>query len=196
MPTFLYDGWADVWRTILVGVVGYVYLLCLVRWMGKRTLSEFNVFDFIVSVALGSTLASAMLTRDVSLMEVVAAFAALVGMQFVFAMLTIRSGRLNRIINGEPSLVFHGGDFLRARMRHVRVTEEEVRAAIRDAGFGTVRDVAAVVLETNGTFSVIAMERMGGGTSLADVSGAAERDVGAKPEHTAGGAPGPEEARG
>ncbi len=55
----LFSGWNPVGRTVVLGALGYVGLLILLRLSGKRTLAKMNVFDFVVVVALGSGLASA-----------------------------------------------------------------------------------------------------------------------------------------
>jgi len=73
------------------------------------------------------------------------------------------------VINGEPTLVLYRGEFLHKRMQKERVTEEELRVAIRSKGFGDLDFANSVVLETDGTFSVISDP--GSSSSLRDVSG-------------------------
>jgi uncharacterized membrane protein YcaP (DUF421 family) len=68
---------------------------------------------------------------------------------------TARWGWVRRTVTGEPALLFHRGQFLDAALRRARVTPDEIRAAVRSAGYATPDDVEAVVLETDGSFSVI-----------------------------------------
>ena len=65
-PLFL-DNWQTLLRTLIVGVSAYVSLVLLLRISGRRTLSKMNAFDMVVTVALGSTLATILLNRDVAL---------------------------------------------------------------------------------------------------------------------------------
>ena len=65
----LFDSWAGVGRTIVVGILAYIALVSLLRVSGKRTLSKMNAFDLVVTVALGSTLATILLSKDVALAE-------------------------------------------------------------------------------------------------------------------------------
>lgn len=53
-----FDSWSDILRIILVGAASYTTLVAILRLSGKRTLGQLNVFDFVVTVALGSTLAT------------------------------------------------------------------------------------------------------------------------------------------
>lgn len=65
----LVDGWSTLGRTLLVTVLGYTALLVAVRLGGKRTLAKLNAFDWIVTVAFGSALASVATSQDVSVAE-------------------------------------------------------------------------------------------------------------------------------
>jgi uncharacterized membrane protein YcaP (DUF421 family) len=127
----------------------------LLRLSGKRTVAKWNAFDLIVTVALGSALATPILSGDVSLIKGVAAFAALIGAQFTITWLSVRVPLVRQAIKSRPALLVRNGDFQREMLRRQRVTEDEVRTAIRRRGFGDVREVRAVVLETDGSFSVI-----------------------------------------
>lgn len=144
------------WRTAVVGVIAYVVLLLFLRASGKRTLSKMNAFDFVVTVALGSTLATILLSRDVSLLQGAVALGLLVLLQFVITWTSVRWAWVRRMVTGEPTLLLSQGRFLPAALRKARVTEEEVHAAVRASGKDGIDGVRAVVLETDGSFSVIA----------------------------------------
>jgi uncharacterized membrane protein YcaP (DUF421 family) len=64
-----FDDWSGLLRVLIVGVCAYLSLLVMLRGSGKRTLDKLNAFDFIVTVALGSTLATVLLSSDVALVE-------------------------------------------------------------------------------------------------------------------------------
>jgi uncharacterized membrane protein YcaP (DUF421 family) len=150
-------GWAGVIRTILSGALAYFILILMLRVSGKRTLAKMNAFDFVVTVALGSILATITMSKDVALAEGAAALGVLIGLQFLVAWLSARLKTVSDLVKAEPALLFHRGEFLHAAMRRERVAEDEVRAAIRNAGHAAFEKIEAVVLETDGSFSVIAM---------------------------------------
>jgi uncharacterized membrane protein YcaP (DUF421 family) len=150
-----FDSWYDLLRILVVGACAYLGLILLLRVTGKRTLSKMNAFDLIVTVALGSTLATVLLSGDVSLSEGLLAFALLCGLQYAVAWLSVRSERFQGLIKAEPSLLFLRGRFLANALRRERVTEEEILAAVRSQGIAQLSQVAAVILETDGSFSVI-----------------------------------------
>ncbi len=139
----------------MVGVLAYLALVALLRVSGKRTLSKLNAFDLVVTVALGSTLATILLSKETPLAEGVLAFALLIGMQFVISWLSVRSAKVSGLVKSEPALLLYRGTLLSEALRRERVTEEEVRAAVRSAGFASLKTVAAVVLETDGTITAV-----------------------------------------
>jgi uncharacterized membrane protein YcaP (DUF421 family) len=150
-----FDGMAGLVRTAVVGTLAYASLILLLRWTGHRTLSKLSAFDLVVTVALGSTLATVLLSKDVALAEGVLGFALLIFLQFAVTSLSVRSPRFEGWIKGEPKLLFHRGRFLADAMRRERVTEDEVRAAIRQQGLGEPDAVCEVILETDGSMSVV-----------------------------------------
>jgi uncharacterized membrane protein YcaP (DUF421 family) len=150
-----FDSWSGILRTVVVGVLAYVTLIALLRVSGKRTLSKMNAFDLVVTVALGSTLATILLSSDVALAEGVAAFALLIGLQYLVAWLSVRSPAVAHIVKSEPSLLVYRGQTLDEALRAQRVTRDEILAAVRSQGKASLESVEAVVLETDGSFTII-----------------------------------------
>ncbi|MDP1667121.1 MAG: DUF421 domain-containing protein [Methylobacter sp.] len=142
-------------RVVIVGTLAYLSLVLLLRVSGKRTLSKMNAFDLVVTVAIGSTLATVLLSKDVALAEGVVAFTLLIGLQYVITWLSVRSRRVENLIKAEPSLLYFNGRFLHEALKGERVTEAEVRAAVRSQGSSEMESVAAVVLETDGSLTVL-----------------------------------------
>lgn len=164
-----FGNWWGLLRVIIVGVSAYASLIVLLRLSGKRTLSKMNAFDLVVTVALGSTLATVLLSKDVPLAEGVLAFALLIFLQFAIATLSIWSKPFRQLVKSEPALLFHKGEFLRRTMKAERVVEDEIYAAVRSQNFTSLEEVFAVVLETDGTFSVLANSNQDTATSLKNV---------------------------
>jgi uncharacterized membrane protein YcaP (DUF421 family) len=102
-----FDNWYGLLRVVVVGVSTYVCLVVLLRSTGKRTLSKLNAFDFVVTVALGSTLATVLLSSMVSLAEGVTALALLTGLQYVVTCASVRWRPLRRAVRSEPTMLVH-----------------------------------------------------------------------------------------
>ena len=151
----LFDSWTGLGRVLLVGTFAYVALVAILRISGKRTLTKLNAFDLVVTVALGSTLATVLLSKSVALAEGVLAMVLLVFLQFLITWLSVRSPGFRDLVKSEPTLIMRQGEFLDGAMRAQRITRDEVMAALRSNGVMDASLAAAVVLETDGTIAVI-----------------------------------------
>lgn len=152
---FFFETWSGVLRVLVVGTAAYAILIGMLRISGKRTLSKMNAFDLIVTVALGSTLAAMLLDANVPLVEGVTALALLICLQYAITWASVRSARVRQIIKADPALLVHDGQYLDAALRAQRVTRDEVDAALRAQGKAEIGHIRYVVLETDGTMTVV-----------------------------------------
>jgi len=163
-----FGGWDGIVRVVVVGILAYGALVALLRVSGNRTMSKLNAFDFIVTVALGSTLATILLSRDVPLVEGIVAFGVLIALQFLITWSSLRVSAVSRLVKSEPILLVYHGALLNENLRRSRVLETEVLAAARKGGIAAIADVEAAVLETDGTITT--MSRSGhAATAIGDL---------------------------
>lgn len=168
--SIFFSSWSAIFRILIVGVASYAALVLMLRISGNRTLSKMHAYDLVVTVALGSILATVILSKDVALAEGLAAFALLIGLQVFITWLTVRSPMVGDLVKADPVLVFYQGRFLRDQMRRSRVVEDEVLSVTRQQGIASLDDVEAVVLESDGTFSVVQRSH-GSSTALGRLPG-------------------------
>ncbi|MEX0796878.1 MAG: YetF domain-containing protein [Acidimicrobiia bacterium] len=150
-----FDGWEPVLRILVIGPLAFITLVVVLRSSGKRTLSKMNAFDFVVTIALGSLFATVIINQEVTLAEGAASFAVLVVAQFAITFISVRSDRFERFLKAEPTLLYRNGEMLSESLRRVRVTEREVETIARRRGLPNLDTVSAVILEADGSFSVI-----------------------------------------
>ncbi len=150
-----FQNWSGIIRTVIVGTLAYAVLLLSLRVSGKRTLAKLNAFDLVVTVALGSTLATILLSESVALAEGVTGLILLILLQYVVAFFSVRSKAFARAVRSEPTLLLRSGEMLPQAMRKARVTKAELETVVRTEGQRGLSDIAAVVLESDGSFSVI-----------------------------------------
>lgn len=151
----LFNDWSSLLRILVVGTLAYAGLVLFLRVSGKRTLSKMNAFDLVVTVAFGSTLATTILSAEVALADGLVAFALLIVLQFGITWMSAHSRRFQSLVKAEPRLLAFDGEALEDALRRERVTVVELDAAIRGAGLPGVESTYAVVLETEGTLTVI-----------------------------------------
>lgn len=169
-----FDSWYDIARVALIGPLAYGSLVLFLRLSGKRTLAKLNAFDFVVTVAIGSTLATVLLSSDVSFAEGAVGLGLLVALQYVVASASGRLPALRRLVKSEPQVLVRNGVVLHDVLRRERLNVEEVHQALRQSGIAEMADVAVVVLETDGSLSILAAAAPGA-SALADVRGWSDR---------------------
>jgi uncharacterized membrane protein YcaP (DUF421 family) len=174
MLQVFYNDWTNLVRTIIAALLGYPAVVFLLRVSGKRTLSKMNAFDLVVTVALGSLLAATLLGSGTSLAQGILAFAMLVGLQYGVNRLSVHSAWFQRIVKGDPSLLVYDGRFLEDQLKRARVPQAEVLDSVRQAGMESIEQVRAVVLETDGSLSVIRRAGHEAVDTLRDVDAPAE----------------------
>lgn len=151
----LWSSWPRVVEIALNAILFYVFIVALVRIVGKRTTSELNNFDWIINVAAGSLAASGIMLDDVATIDALVAISGLAVCQYLATWWVRQTDLGSAVIKAQPTLLTHKGEYLWDAMEQVRVSEEEVRAALRKAG--AIENSAAnwVILETNGELAVI-----------------------------------------
>ena len=161
-----FDHVSGLARVLVVGPLAYVWLVAVLRVSGKRTLAQLNAFDFIVTVALGSTLATVILSSTVAWTEGALALALLAALQLVVAWGSVHVPWLRRTVTSESTVLLRDGQLLPDALARQRITEPSLHQAVRSAGLGGLDLVAAVVLEPNGTLSVVPESSRGSGSVL------------------------------
>jgi uncharacterized membrane protein YcaP (DUF421 family) len=157
--SWYFTDWSSLWHVAATAACAWGGLVLLLRAGGKRTLAQFTVFDWAVTVAFGSILATTIVSSSVSLADGLVALAMLVGLQTAAAFLSTRFHGVERALTGEPALVALDGRLLRDTMNRLRVSEDQVLQAVRGSGHAALDEVAAVVLETTGALSVLEQRR-------------------------------------
>ena len=165
-----FDGAQSLYGTAVTALVMYPLIVALIRLFGKRAVSKMNNFDWIVTVAVGSLVASAIGFESVTILDALLAIAVLLGLQWALTKAMASSGRAVDVAVATPTLLVHDGRVLDDAMRAERIGRDELLAAIRGHGVAAVEDCFAVVLESNAKISVVPASARGRSISaMADV---------------------------
>lgn len=171
MPFFLplpyfWTGWPVIWHTLLIGVVGYLALVIMLRGTGPRTMAKMTPLDFVIAVTLGSAFGRVLTAKDVPLVQALVALALLVVLQWVLAALRARFRFARRALDSPPVLLYYDGEMQPRALHKHRLTEVDVHTAARQSGQGSLADVQAVVLQQDGSLGTVVKGAMGDGSSL------------------------------
>jgi uncharacterized membrane protein YcaP (DUF421 family) len=155
MENIFFDNWESTGRTFIITILAYITMLLMLRVSGKRTLSKMNAFDFIITIALGSTLAAVTLNKDVALIDGALAFFILIFMQFILTWLSVRVKFVKNLITSKPTLLLYKGEILHDELKSERITLEELYMSARQKGIEDLSEIDVIILETTGDMTIM-----------------------------------------
>ncbi len=147
----------DIKTLIAIGIstlVIYLVVIAFTRIFGKRSFSKMSGFDFAMTIAVGSIIASTLLSQSVSLLEGVFGCFFIFLFQFLIAQLR-RYQSVQTSIDNTPLLLMDKQEILDNNLKKARVTKSDLRAKLREANVCRLSQVRAVVFETTGDISVL-----------------------------------------
>lgn len=150
-----FHSWGSLGHVVLATVLVYLFMVAALRLVGEQALAKMSGYDMIVTITLGSVLATVAVSHDVPIAEGIAALVTLLGLQELVRRLQARSLRIHHLVREPPRLVVWDGQLLEDRLLQSNLSADEVRAAIRREGFSAVAQVQAVILENDGDWSVV-----------------------------------------
>ena len=132
----------------------YVFMLIVIRALGKRTVGNFSAFDLLVALMLGEVV-DEIIYGDVRFLQGAVAIVVIGALAYADAWLVYFGHGFERLLEGKPSIVVRDGEFDRQGMRAERMTDREVLAHLRTQGIRDMREVRLAIVETDGTVSVL-----------------------------------------
>jgi len=146
---------------VLRSLLVFAFLVAALRLGGKRELGQINVLDLAVLLLASNALQNAMIGADNSLVGGVVGAATLFLANYAFVRVVFRSRRASRILEGTPRVLLEHGRVLERALRSEAITEDEMRSAALERGFGELTDVDLIVLEPNGHMAIMGREAAG-----------------------------------
>src|SRR5690349_14645168 len=150
-----FHSWSSVGEVVLASVTVFLVVVAMLRVVGQRALARMSGFDVVFTVTLGSVVATAAISRDVAVVDAIAALLTLLALQEIIRFLQSRSLRVHHTVREQPDVLLWDGELLEDRLRSTNISADEVRAAVRKAGLRSLSDARVVVLENDGDWSVV-----------------------------------------
>lgn len=142
--------------TILFRIVTILPLLLLVTlFMGKRTVGELPVFDYLIILTLGAVAGADIVDLSVKQLHTVIAIVAVGLLQRIISHLKISSRKIGRLITFEPRVVIQDGKFINQNLKKDRYSIDNILNMLREKGVFNISDVETAIIEANGALSIL-----------------------------------------
>jgi uncharacterized membrane protein YcaP (DUF421 family) len=153
------EKWFEASTTSLIGIVLtaigiYFATIIFTRLAGKRSFSKMSSFDFAMTVAIGSIIATTVLSKSVSLLQGIVGLVAVYILQVLVAILR-KLEIVQKLIDNKPLLLMDGEEILQENLKKARVTESDLRSKLREANVLELSQVRAVIFESTGDIAVL-----------------------------------------
>jgi len=155
MPDWVTTSPSSIVMILVSCIMIFLTLVILTRVVGLRSFSKMSSFDFAMTIAVGSILASVLLSKSTAVADGMVALAAIFALQYVVALLRKKTTWAADLIDNQPKLLMLGEEILYENLKSTRVTEDDLIAKLREANVLNFSQVRAVVLETTGDISVL-----------------------------------------
>ena len=141
---------------VIRGVFMYLFLMIVVRVMGKRTMAQASTFDFVLLLTISQVTQQALVGMDYSLTGAVILIIVFVAVNVVFTVIKEKSRFFSKLIEGTPLILVDNGKMLPVRMEQSQVDEEDIMLAARSTqGLERMNQIKYAVLEKDGSISII-----------------------------------------
>lgn len=147
------------WVFVLRATAIYVLVMLLVRVSGKRALGQFTPFDLVLLILIGNAVQNGINGGDNSLTGAAIMAVTLIVLNYAVALLTSRSRRAERLLEGVPVVLARDGRVFELVLRRELVSSEDFAEALRANQIEDIGEVRLALLETNGHITVIARHR-------------------------------------
>ncbi len=157
MEKWFTSDWTSLVAIIITAVVIYVSVIIFTRLAGKRSFSKMSSFDFAMTVAIGSMIATTVLSASVSLWDGVIGIGAVYILQMGVAIMR-RFKPIQNTVDNSPLLLMEGTNIIKKNLQKAKVSEADLRSKLREANVIKLEQVRAVIFEATGDISVLHTE--------------------------------------
>lgn len=140
---------------IIRTVILYVYLIFIMRVMGKRQLGQLEPVDFVVALMISELATLPMGDNRIPLIYAIVPITTLVFLQVMTSFLELKSEHIRSILNGQPSILIKDGLVNVEELKQLRYNLDDLLAELRQNGYFNLQEIHYAILETDGSLSIV-----------------------------------------
>jgi uncharacterized membrane protein YcaP (DUF421 family) len=140
---------------VLRAAYGYLFLVFIVRVVGRRPGKQMTPFEFVLIFFIGGLMLTAMVGDDASVTNAIAQIMTVAVLHSAIAWMRTKSDRFARLVDGTPLVLLEKGAAREDALRNAHIAYDDLMAAARDQGLKGLNAVDYAVLERNGEISII-----------------------------------------
>ncbi|WHY57603.1 DUF421 domain-containing protein [Peribacillus simplex] len=142
-------------EVILRSITSFSLLLVGTKILGKQTISQMTMFDFVATISLGAIAANLAFNTSIKVHHTIIAFTIYIAIIFLIALISLKNSKGRKFLAGDPTIVMQNGKILEGNMNKMRYTLDYLNQQLRERDIFNIEEVLFAIVETNGTLTVL-----------------------------------------
>jgi uncharacterized membrane protein YcaP (DUF421 family) len=142
-------------EVILRSIASFSLLLIGARILGKQTISQMTLFDFVAAISLGAISANLAFNTSIKPHLIIISFVIYVAVIYLIAVISLKNKKGRKLFAGDPTIVMQNGKILEGNMKSMRYTLDYLNQQLREKDVFNIEEVLFAIVETNGTLTVL-----------------------------------------
>ena len=142
-------------EVVFRSITSFSLLLIGARILGKQTISQMTIFDFVAAISLGAISANLAFNTSIKVHHLIIAFTIYVAIIFLIALVSLKNRKARKFLAGDPTIVVQNGKILEGNMNKMRYTLDYLNQQLREKDIFNIEEVLFAIIETNGTLTVL-----------------------------------------
>lgn len=147
--------YVSIMSVFIRSIVTLVVLFILAKVMGKKQISQLNIFDYIIGITIGSVGADISLDLNKHFIDGIVCLVTFGLFGAFVSFITLKSIRLRRLFSGTPSMLIEDGKIIEDGLKKVRFDINDLMEEMRNAGYFDISSIAYAIMETSGRVSFL-----------------------------------------
>ena len=143
----MFDGTIDV---IIKGFVSLIFLFFVIKILGKKQISQLNIFDYVIGISLGNIAAEMTINSDITIINAFVAMAIYGLVSLFVSFITTKSILARRFISGVPVVLIEHGKISREQLKKVKLDVNDLMQDAREDGIFDITEVDYAIMEVSG----------------------------------------------
>jgi len=140
---------------IIKGSVAVIYLFLVIKALGKKQISELNIFDYIIGLSLGNIAAEMTVNDDISIIEGLISMSVYGIFSLFVSFITEKSIYARRLITGEPVIIMENGKISREQLKKCKIDINDLLQDARESGYFNISEINYAIMEPSGKISFL-----------------------------------------
>lgn len=140
---------------IVKGFVSVIYLFLVIKVLGKKQISELNIFDYVIGISLGNIAAEMTVNKDITIINGLIAMTVYAIVSLFISYITAKSIIARRFAVGFPIVLMENGRISKEQLKKVKIDLNDLLQDARENGYFDLSEIEYAIMEVSGKVSFL-----------------------------------------